>query len=211
MRNRQPSNCAQLIACSLALSTAFLTSGCTQAPPQAPPAIPVAAVPSPPSTDSDGEPASTSSAGVSGKRRQYTGISFEIPSNWTDQAAQMVDSKYVVSTEHGDIEITLTSMGGGIDANLDRWVKQVRRESNDKPNSSTVDIAGVEAKKVDVRGQYASGVGSDKGTRQETRLIGIAVPLPLRDFFIKLVGPREAVVEFDDELQSFLKTARTDD
>lgn len=211
MRNRLTSDCAGVVFCSLTLTVVSLTSGCTKAPPQEPPAIPVAASPIQPTADSNEGPAPFSASAGSGKRREYTGISFEIPGNWTDKAAQMVDSKYVASTDHGDIEITLTSMGGGIESNLDRWVKQVRREPNDEPTWSTVDIAGVEAKKVDVRGRYASGVGTDKGTRQETRLIGIAVPLPLRDFFIKLVGPREAMVEFDEELKTFLKTARVDD
>ncbi len=209
MRKTLIADCVRVVVCSLALTGVSLTGGCTK-PPQAPPAIPVAASPMQPTVDSiDGPGPSTTSTGT-GKRREYTGISFEIPGNWTDKAAQMVDSKYVTSTEHGDIEITLTSMGGGIESNLDRWVKQVRRETNDEPTWSTVDIAGVEAKQVDVRGKYASGVGTDKGTRQETRLIGIAVPLPLRDFFIKLVGPREAMVEFDEELKSFLKTAQVD-
>jgi hypothetical protein len=211
VRKRLTSDCAGAVVRSLALTVVSLTSGCTKAPPQAPPAIPVAASPMQATADSDDRPAPSTASAGSGKRREYTGISFEIPANWTDKAAQMVDSKYVTSTEHGDIEITLTSMGGGIESNLDRWVKQVRREPNDEPTWSTVDIAGVEAKQVDVRGKYASGVGTDKGTRQETRLIGIAVPLPPRDFFIKLVGPRDAMVEFDDELKSFLKTAQVDD
>jgi len=211
VRKRLTTDCAHVVVCSLALMAASVTVGCTKAPPQAPPAIPVAASPIQATADSSAAPATSTASAESGKRREYTGISFEIPSKWTDTAAQMVDSKYVTSTEHGDIEITLTSMGGGIESNLDRWVKQVRREPNDEPTWSTVDIAGVEAKKVDVRGRYASGVGTDKGTRQETRLIGIAVPLPLRDFFIKLVGSREAMVEFDDQLKSFLKTAQVDD
>lgn len=208
MRKSLTFGLVQFMACGLTLSITFLTAGCTEAPTYAPPAIPVAEVPEPPTPDSDPGTASGSTTGGSTKRREYTGISFEIPSDWRDQEAQMVDSKYVASTEQGDIEITLTSMGGGIDANLDRWVKQIRMDPSDEPTRSTVNIDGVEAKKVDVRGRYSSGVGTDQGTRQETRLIGIAVPLPLRDFYIKLVGPRDAMVEFDDELNSFLKSAQ---
>ena len=121
----------------------------------------------------------------------------------------MVDSKYIIPTEHGEMEMTLTSMGGGVEANLNRWVGQVGREPGEEPTWSTVDVAGIESRKVDVRGSFNSTVGSNPGAKEDWRLIGIAVPLP-RDFFIKLVGPREAVVEFKDELDAFLKTAHLD-
>lgn len=202
---------AVFCVCMLSLTA---MPGCTDSRPQVMPEIPVASDAEAESVEPDQEEASAEpgiTASVSGTRRKYTGISFEIPDSWTDQQAQMVDSKYLVSTEKGNIEITLTSMGGGIQANLDRWVKQVRRDRNDEPEWSKLDVAGVESEQVDVRGRYASAVGGDTGTRQQTRLIGIAVPLPLRDFFIKLVGPREAMVDFDSDLSAFLKTAKRED
>lgn len=215
MRTTLSTGSIQSLVSCLLLAAVGTSAGCVQEEAQAPPEVPVANEPefdrpkAKPAPDRSG-PNDAVAAGV-GKRRKYTGISFEIPGNWKNKAAQMVDSKYVVSTDNGDIEITLTSMGGGIDANLDRWVKQVRLDPNDEPSWSTIDIDGVEAKQVDVRGRYTSGVGGDTGTRQQTRLIGIAVPLPVRDFFIKLLGPREAVVDFDEELESFLKTAKRED
>ena len=45
----------------------------------------------------------------------------------------MVDSKYIITTEHGEMEMTLTSMGGGVEANLNRWVGQVGREPGEEP------------------------------------------------------------------------------
>lgn len=193
---------------TLALMTGFVL-GCADQQAQTTPEVPVAeeqdaAAQADVAEESEDE----TPASGSGTRRKYTGISFEIPGNWQSLEAKMIDSKYLVSTDKGDIEVTLTGMGGGLNANLERWVKQVRREPNDEPQWSTVDVAGIESKQVDVRGRYTSGVGNDTGTRQQSRLIGIAVPLPVRDFFVKLVGPREAMVEFDDELKAFLKTAR---
>jgi len=144
------------------------------------------------------------------KHRHYEGIGFAIPNSWQELSGQqMVDSKYIIPTEHGEMEMTLTSMGGGIDANLNRWVGQVGRDAGEEPSWSTVDVAGIDSRKVDVRGSFNSTVGSNPGAKEDWRLIGIAVPLP-RDFFVKLVGPREAVVEFQDELDAFLKTAHLD-
>ena len=190
---------------------AGFTIGCADRQPQTTPEIPVAEEQDAAEPEVTEESENETPASESGSRRKYTGISFEIPGNWKSLEAKMIDSKYLVETDKGDIEITLTGMGGGLDANLDRWVKQVRREPNDEPEWSTVNVAGIESKQVDVRGRYTSGVGNDTGTRQQSRLIGIAVPIPVRDFFVKLVGPREAMVEFDDELKAFLKTARRED
>lgn len=167
------------------------------------PPVPVA------SAETSLEPAQAASADGS-THRHYSGIGFEIPNHWQEIPNQtMVDSKYLIPSEHGEMEITLTSMGGGIQANLDRWVGQVGSEPGDEPSWSTVDVAGIEARMVDVRGSFNSTVGSDPGAKEDWRLIGIAIPLP-RDFFVKLVGPREAVVEFQEELEAFLKSAHLD-
>jgi hypothetical protein len=144
------------------------------------------------------------------KHRHYSGIGFAIPNSWRELTGQqMVDSKYIIPTEHGDMEMTLTSMGGGAQMNLDRWVGQVGRDPGEEPNWSTVEVAGIESRMVDVRGSFNSTVGENPGPREDWRLIGVVVPMQ-RDFTMKLVGPREAVVEFQDELDAFLKTAHLD-
>lgn len=183
----------------------FLIVGCTSQSDgdRSVPPVPVA------SAETSQEPSQAASADGS-THRHYTGIGFDIPSHWQEIPNQtMVDSKFLIPSDHGEMEITLTSMGGGIQANLDRWVGQVGREPGDEPSWSTVDVAGIESRMVDVRGSFNSTVGSSPGAKEDWRLIGIAIPLP-RDFFVKLVGPREAVVEFQEELDEFLKSAHLD-
>jgi hypothetical protein len=139
-------------------------------------------------------------------RRKYGGLSFEIPSTWREiPDAPMVDSKFVISTEQGDCEMTLTTMGGGLEANLERWVGQIQQEPGDEPEWTTLSVAGVDSRMVDVRGAFHSNVGPNPGRKENWRLIGIAVPQD-RDFFVKLLGPREAITELQDQLNEFLKT-----
>ena len=107
------------------------------------------------------------------------------------------------------MEITLTSMGGGADMNLNWWVGQVGRDPGEEPSFSTIEVAGIKSRMVDVRGSFNSTVGSNPGAKEDWRLIGIVIPMQ-RDFTIKLVGPREAVVEYKDELDVFLKSAHLD-
>ena len=144
-------------------------------------------------------------------RRRYGGLSFEIPGTWQEiPDAPEVDSKYIIPTDAGDCEMTLTSMGGGLDANMNRWVGQVQQQPGDEPEWTTVNVAGIESRMVDIRGSFNSTVSGNRGLQENWRLIGIAVPQQ-RDFFVKLVGPREALTGLQDELTAFLKSGATTD
>jgi len=180
-----------------------LVTGCFSEPDAAPARLPVPQARSASAPEAGGG----SNAGTAGSaRRQYSGISFEIPADWKEiPDQQFVDSKFTVPTKAGDVEVTLTSMGGGIEANLERWVGQIHQEPGDEPSWTKLTVCGVESTMVDVRGRFSSGVGAGGGPKQDWRLIGVAVPLP-RDFFVKAVGPREAVAEFQSRLPDVLKT-----
>lgn len=188
------------------MSTVLFTAGCVPeggAGNEVPP-VPVAEA-------ADIETNSVDEADPDGsKHRHYTGIGFAIPNSWKEVPnVKMIDSKYIIPTENGDMEMTLTSMGGGAEGNLNRWVGQVGRDPGDEPSFSTIEVAGIKSRKVDVRGSFNSTVGANPGAKEDWRLIGIVVPMQ-RDFTIKLAGPREAVVEFQDELDAFLETAHLD-
>ena len=198
------------------LSFTFVIAGCSDSGSNDAGAPPVAKVKSesPPeevtaAADAE-EPASDQAAANNGETetREYAGLSFEVPTAWEElEKSQFYDSKFIVHSEHGDMELTLASVGGGIDANLNRWVGQVGQAPGDEPTWSTVDVAGIESRMVDVRGSFNSRLPGQSGTQENWRLIGVAVPLA-RDFYVKLVGPREAVAEFQDDLTAFLKTAK---
>jgi hypothetical protein len=199
------------------LSITFVIAGCSNSGSNDAAAPPVAKVKSesPPEEEVTAaadveQPASDDASVDSGETetREYAGLSFEVPTAWEElEKSQFYDSKFIVHSEHGDMELTLASVGGGIDANLNRWVGQVGQAPGDEPTWSTVDVAGIESRMVDVRGSFNSRLPGQSGTQENWRLIGVAVPLP-RDFYVKLVGPREAVAEFQDDLTAFLKTAK---
>lgn len=187
--------CFSLLICVLSLA-AFL--GCSGNPPTTPaPAIseaePMTAAPQP--TTAAGGP------------RKYTGITFNIPAEWRELPdQQFVDSKYIVTTSKGELELTLTSMGGGIDANMSRWAGQIQAAPTDPAQFDKLEIDGLSSTLLDVRGQYNSNVAtSNSGTKEDWRLVGIGIPVPNRDFFIRLVGPREGVAEFYEQFMAFVK------
>lgn len=181
--------------------------GCTESgnDESAVPPVPVAA-------SESAEPSAPESGAADGAsmHRHYEGIGFAIPNSWQEiPNVKMIDSKYIIPSEHGDMEMTLTSMGGGAEGNINRWVGQVGRDPGEEPGRSTIEVAGIKSSMVDVRGSFNSTVGDNKGPQDDWRLIGVVIPMQ-RDFTIKLVGPREAVVEFKDELDAFLESAHLD-
>lgn len=188
------------------LCLSLTVSGCTESESDE------ASVPPVPVAESTTVEPAASHSGGDGEttHRHYAGIGFAIPNSWEEiPDPPAVDSKYIIPTEHGDMEITLTSMGGGADMNINRWVGQVGRDPGEEPSHSTIEVAGIKSRMVDVRGSFNSTVGGNKGRQEDWRLIGIVIPMQ-RDFTIKLVGPREAVVEYKDELDAFLASAHTD-
>ncbi len=144
-----------------------------------------------------------------GGPRQYTGIKLDIPDKWREVPnVAMVDSKYIVPSAKGDMELTLTSMGGGIPANIDRWAGQIKRPSGEEVKRDELDIGGLPSTLIDVRGTYTANTAmGNNESKEDWRLVGLGIPVPQRDFFVRLVGPREAVSEFYDELLKILKTA----
>lgn len=156
-------------------------------------------------------PSSTPTKTTEGGARSYEysdNITFDIPASWREDAnPNMVDSRYYIDTTEGELQLTLTSMGGGLNQNIERWVKQVKT-AGEGASRDNVTIAGVSCPRVDVRGDYNNRVGSDPGNKSNWRLIGIGVPNASRDFFVKLVGPRDAINEFKKDFQTFLDSGR---
>jgi hypothetical protein len=183
-----------------------LVVGCSK--PQQDPSVPPVPV-APASKVSDTAPSQPTSH-VGGERSyEYSdNITFDIPESWReDPNPSMVDSRYFIKTSEGELQLTLTSMGGGLNQNIERWVKQVKT-AGEGASRDNVTIAGVSCPRVDVRGDYNNRVGADKGNKENWRLIGIGVPNSSRDFFVKLVGPRDGINEFKEEFEGFLKSGR---
>jgi len=189
-----------LSVCCPCLVLFSAVAGCGSSEVETPP-VPVASVPE----VTQSSPQTKGSPPDASGWRVFDGIRFNIPKDWEEVEARMVDSKYAVQTADGRIEVTLTAMGGGIDANLNRWVKQMQQGPGDSVDEDVLTLDGVEAKLIDVRGTF-SQVSSQNST-SNSRLIGVALPISPRDFYVKLTGPRDAVAAYHETFRAFLKTA----
>ena len=139
---------------------------------------------------SPGEATSTTAA------KLLMGIRFDEPKAWNEQPeSEFYEAKYVIPSGEGEMTLTLTTMGGGIDANLQRWVGQFQQDSGDRPRRDTLRVDGTEAEWL---------------PHTVWRLRGVASPMTPRPFLLKLVGPRGAVSSFEDEFRTFVRSGQLD-
>ncbi len=138
--------------------------------------------------------------------KRYDGVRYRVPKSWRElPPSPAVDSKFEIDTPQGTLELTLTTMGGGVELNFQRWIQQMGGAT---PRRDTIEIDGHSAEWIDLRGTYQSGFGPAGRKHDDYRLIGVAIPLQPRAFFIKLVGPREAVDAFLPQFERFVRSGR---
>ena len=141
---------------------------------------------------------------LSSERKAFDGLAFIVPEDW-DQAetSAFVTARFYMPTVGSDLEVTLSTAGGGADANVDRWrgqFVQSREEIID-----TIRVAAEDATLVDLQGQFSPGFG--KEANGEWRMVGIIVPLGTQHYFIKLTGPVDQVSAIEETFLAFVRSA----
>ncbi len=145
--------------------------------------------------------------------KEFDGIRFQVPAGWeqiTLSPAQqgLITASFKMPQAGNDIKLTLSSVGGGIDANLQRWVGQFQLPPGETPLQESIRVDHVDAVWLDLRGTFDSGPAFDSAAESGMRMIGVAIPRAPRDFYLKLTGPREQLLKVEEEFRDFVKSAR---
>lgn len=124
-------------------------------------------------------------------------LQWDTPAGWTERPpAQYRDANFLVpGDERAECYLTtLVGEAGGMDANINRWRKQVSL-----PPLSPAEIAalpripwlGGEAVYVDFEGHW-TGMAGDQA-EEGWRLVGLAQVTDMQSRFLKLVGPADVI------------------
>lgn len=184
-------------------------SGCGSGESDAPADLPVPEAAPLSSAQSAATEASHSESG----EKVFDGIQFDVPVGWQQiplSPAQqgMISASFQIPKAGPDVKLTLSSVGGGIDANLQRWRGQFQLPPGEEPLQKTVRVDDVEAIWLDLRGTFDTGPALNGTAEAGMRMIGVAIPRSPRDFYLKLTGPREQLLKAEPEFEAFLKSAR---
>ncbi|MFK7777840.1 MAG: hypothetical protein QM501_06915 [Gimesia sp.] len=144
---------------------------------------------------------------------EFDGIRFKVPKGWEQVALSpeqqgFVTASFKIPHAGNDVKLTLSSVGGGIDANLKRWVGQFQLPPGESPLQKSIRVDTTDAIWLDLRGTFDSGAALNSKSESGMRMIGVAIPRNPRDFYLKLTGPREQLLNAEKEFQDFVKSAR---
>lgn len=98
---------------------------------------------------------------------------------------------------------TVSSAGGGVQANLDRWIGQFSqpdgKATKDQAKTEKKTVAGQEVHLLDVSGTYRDQRGpmAPAVERENYRMLAAIVVTKQGQFFLKFYGPRETVAQHE--------------
>lgn len=183
--------------------------GCTEQPKPAP-EVPVPVAKSPDVEIVPG--ASSSSSRTEPYEASVGGFKFMVPADWQEQPpkSQFVLGEFSLTGEGGPARLTLSSAGGGLEANIERWQGQFSRGPNDPdPRQSEITFDGQKGTLVELSGTYTD-MFSGGNPNKNWRMLGVAIPLGPTNFFIKLTGPQATVTAHKDAFVKFVESAKPD-
>ena len=145
--------------------------------------------------------------------KEFDGIRFKVPSGWEQVALSpaqqgFVTASFKIPQAGNDVKLTLSSVGGGVDANIQRWIGQFQLPPGENPQQKSIQVDKIDAIWLDLRGTFDSGPALNSQAESGMRMIGVAIPRSPRDFYLKLTGPREQLVNAEKEFRDFVKSAR---
>ena len=101
--------------------------------------------------------------------------------------------------------------GGGVDANISRWIAQFQGASAGDVHRAERSANGLQQHTVEVeRGSFSSGMPGDTGgPKSDYALLGAIVEAPSGSYFFKLTGPRATVKAAHDAFYVLLDSVKT--
>lgn len=150
-----------------------------------------------------------------------TPIKWTAPSRWTTGPEKpMRAATYLIPAAAGDAEgaecAVFANIGGGVQANLDRWVGQFELPGGgdpaEKTKTSKQTINGLAVTTIDLLGTYKGGgvaMGQTSAPKTGYRLLGAIVEGqsgPGSEVFFKMTGPVKTMAAAEKEFQTLLKS-----
>ncbi|MHC4393155.1 MAG: hypothetical protein ACYS22_17825 [Planctomycetota bacterium] len=139
------------------------------------------------------------------------GMSWTPPANWQRKPDRQMRVASFAPDGRTDIECYLTVLGGaggGLDANLNRWLDQLGQ----KPLSAAeiqelprANVLGIESPILEAEGAFTGMDGPKQGG---FALLGTVVNLGQQTLFIKMTGPKEQIAAERENFTAFIGSLR---
>jgi hypothetical protein len=137
-------------------------------------------------------------------------ITWTAPARWKSVAnpSSMRLATFKIPHAAGDAEdpdLSVTQVGGGVDANIDRWIGQFDAAGQKSTKKSVKTIKGMKVTIVEIEGAFSGGMGQT-GTQSGWALLGAIVETSPMPHFFKMTGPAKSVKAARAELDGMMDT-----
>jgi hypothetical protein len=158
-------------------------------------------------------PAAEAPASDEGPEVKLGEISFTAPENWQRKAPQssFTLAEFTLPKAEGDdadARLTVSSAGGSIEANIERWKGQFSDLQNAKEDK--MEAAGVDATLVDLSGEFSDQRGpfAPAVARSGYRMIAAIIPVGQQPYFVKATGPQKTIEAHSEAIRQFISSAQ---
>jgi hypothetical protein len=180
-------------------------SGCKRAEPEP---APSSAPPPPKSSAPSQQPASSAQPAAR--------VTWTRPAAWEERPpSSMRKASYRVPGKSGDAEVAVfyfgPSSGGGVEANIARWLAQFVNLAADGARRDRITVNGLTVSTVRVaEGTFASGMPGGPTTPTERwGLHAAVVETPSGAYFFKMTGPKDTVTAEEARFLEFLRSVKS--
>lgn len=142
-------------------------------------------------------------------------ITWEKPSSWLEGPPSPVRAAtYRAAGSAGEAEVTVfyfgPSSGGGVEANISRWVAQFQGIKSEDAERDQLTVQGFRVTTVRIRtGTFASGMpGGPTSPKENYGLYAAVVETPSGAYFFKMTGPKETVTQEEKNFVELLQSVR---
>ena len=150
----------------------------------------------------------------SGGPLELDAITLTAPAGWQRKppSSSFVAAEFVLPRAEGDDadgRLTVSSAGGSLEANVDRWKGQFDPLAKQAPLDE-IDLNGLKATIVDYSGDFNDQRGpfAPAVKRPDYRMIAAIVPVEGRLFFIKATGPQNTIASHADKIHEFIRSVQ---
>jgi hypothetical protein len=158
--------------------------------------------------------AADSKLGNSGGPVELDKITLVAPAGWdrrTPSSGFVLAEFYLPKAEEGDKDgrLTVSTAGGDIEANIERWRSQFSNKP-EKESRRTTKAADLEITLVDYTGEFTDQRGpfAPATASPGSRMLAAIIPVDGELFFVKAVGPEKTIAEHADKFIAFVESAK---
>lgn len=194
-----------------------LVLGCSgEPPPAAAPADNGSAVGSHPglASTNGAEAAAGESSDDSGGTLTLDAIALTAPPGWQRKqpSSSFIAAEFALPSDGGEdtnARLTVSTAGGSVEANLQRWKSQFDPLTEEKP-VETVDVDGISVTIVDLSGDFndARGPFAPPVARSDYRMIAAIIPVDGQLHFVKATGPQKTMASYAVAIHEFIRSVR---